>query len=409
MVTTVNKRTYILGFLLLLIFACKSDHLKVSTHKDIDRKVEKASRNLKDLALNLKRQSDFSKFPRSLKKSGDIKMVNTSDWTSGFYPGVLWLMYGLTEDIYWKQNATLFTNALESEQNNTLDHDIGFKMMSSFGLGYKFTKDQHYREVLIQSAKTLTTRFNSKVGCIRSWDHHEDKWGFPVIIDNLMNLELLFWAWKETGDQDFYNVASTHAKTTLKNHFREDYSSYHVVNYDTVSGAAIHKATHQGFSDNSSWARGEAWALYGYTMAYRETTDNQFLTQAEEIANYIINIARLPQDFVPLWDFSVNSTGGEPKDASSAAIIASALFELSTLTKTNSQEYLGVANKIIKSLSSENYFNVQGENKGFLLKHSTGSKPKNSEVDVPLIYADYYFLEALSRQIKITTNQTTAL
>ncbi|NCP05092.1 MAG: glucuronyl hydrolase [Flavobacteriales bacterium] len=402
-----------LVFILVFIYACKSDQSNDSAKRDvnnnINNKVEKASRNLKDLAKNLNQESDFLKFPRSLNKSGNIKLVNTSDWTSGFYPGVLWLMHDLTKDSYWKNNAVIFTNALEIEQNNSLDHDIGFKMMSSFGLGYKYTKDPHYRDVLIHSAKTLVTRFNPNVGCIRSWDHHKDKWEFPVIIDNLMNLELLFWAWKETGDEDFYNVASTHAKTTLKNHFREDYSSYHVVNYDTVSGAAIHKATHQGFSDNSSWARGEAWALYGYTMAYRETSDIQFLIQAEAIANYIINIALLPQDLVPLWDFSLNSAEGEPKDASAAAIMASALFELSTMTKTNSKEYLNVANGIIESLSSDNYFNIQGENKGFLLKHSTGSKPKNLEVDVPLIYADYYFLEALSRQIKITTNKTIAL
>ena len=327
--------------------------------------------------------------------------MNKRDWTSGFYPGVLWLMYELTKDTDWKEKATLYTNALESEQFNASNHDIGFKMMCSFGLGYKLTKNESYKKVLIQSARTLTTRFNEKVGCIRSWDHNKDKWEFPVIIDNLMNLELLFWAWKETGDPVFYNIAVSHAKTTMKNHFRNDYSSYHVVGYDADTGEVISKNTHQGYSDNSSWSRGQAWALYGYTMIYRETNDPIFLKHAENVANYIINIAKLPEDFVPLWDFDLQDLKTESRDASAAAIIASALYELSMLTEQDNKQYLNVANGIMGALSSDSYFNVKGANKGFLLKHSTGSKPKNSEVDVPLIYADYYYLEALSRKIEI--------
>lgn len=342
-------------------------------------------------------------FPRTIDTLSNLKLVNKKDWTSGFYPGVLWLMYDLTKDSSWKEKATFYTNALESEQFNGSNHDIGFKMMSSFGLGYKFTKNDTYKAILIQSAKTLTTRFDENVGCIRSWDHHQDKWEFPVIIDNLMNLELLYWAWKQTGDSVYYNIANTHAITTIQNHFRKDYSTYHVVSYDTISGVAKTKATHQGFSDESSWSRGQAWALYGYTMAYRETKDPEFLKQAENIANYIINIAKLPNDYIPLWDFSLEGSLDEPKDAAAAAVIASALYELSTLTDLEQNTYLKTANGIIDSLSSDAYFNKQGVNKGFLLKHSTGSKPNNSEVDVPLIYADYYFLEALSRKTKLTT------
>lgn len=400
----------LLSKILLLAFvsiiSCKSNQEMTKTNTSNRAIIEKASQQLGLLVEHTRKKSTESKFPRSLNTFGNLKLVDKNDWTSGFYPGVLWLMYDLTEDAIWKENAEIYTKLLESEKMNSSDHDIGFKMMSSYGLGYKFTNNPMYKQILIQSAETLITRFNPNVGCIRSWDHHKEKWQFPVIIDNLMNLELLFWAWKETGDEDFYNVASTHAKTTLNNHFREDYSSYHVVNYDTISGEAIHKATHQGFSDNSSWARGEAWALYGYTMAYRETSDAQFLIQAEKSADYIINTAGLPLDSVPIWDFSLANTKGEPKDASAASIIASALFELSTLSKEKSDNYESIANGIMESLSSDNYFNVQGENMGFLLKHSTGSKPKNSEVDVPLIYADYYFLEALSRQIKINKNKT---
>lgn len=340
-------------------------------------------------------------FPRTLDSLGRIKLVSKRDWTSGFYPGVLWFTYHLTENTYWKEEAVKFTHLLENEALNASNHDIGFKMMSSYGLGYKYTKNEAYKSVLIQSAKTLITRFDENVGCIRSWDHHKDKWQFPVIIDNLMNLELLYWAWKETGDSVFYNIANTHARTTMKNHFRSDYSSYHVVNYDTISGKVISKQTHQGYADDSSWARGQAWALYGYTMAYRETQDSEFLKQAEKVADYIINIAKLPEDFVPIWDFDLKDSLNEPRDASAAAVISSALFELSEYSEYNKKTYLNIANNILTSLSSNKYFNTSGEKKGFLLKHSTGSKPNNSEVNVPLVYADYYYLEALSRKINI--------
>tara|TARA_R110002096_G_scaffold111394_1_gene243138 strand:- start:34442 stop:35626 length:1185 start_codon:yes stop_codon:yes gene_type:complete len=381
----------------LLVFSCKTDNESNYNSQSI----EKASRQLKYISENTNNASDKIRFPRTINESGSLKLVNKRDWTSGFYPGVLWLMYELTKDTDWKEKATLYTNALESEQFNASNHDIGFKMMCSFGLGYKLTKNESYKKVLIQSARTLTTRFNEKVGCIRSWDHNKDKWEFPVIIDNLMNLELLFWAWKETGDPVFYNIAVSHAKTTMKNHFRNDYSSYHVVGYDADTGEVISKNTHQGYSDNSSWSRGQAWALYGYTMIYRETNDPIFLKHAENVANYIINIAKLPEDFVPLWDFDLQDLKTESRDASAAAIIASALYELSMLTEQDNKQYLNVANGIMGALSSDSYFNVKGANKGFLLKHSTGSKPKNSEVDVPLIYADYYYLEALSRKIEI--------
>lgn len=369
----------------------------------IDNKalIEKTSLQLNILSENVHKNSGKLKFPRSLDTSSEIKFVRQKDWTSGFYPGVLWLMYDLTKDTTWAKEATLFTELLENQKNNSSDHDIGFKMMSSYGLGYKLTKNEKYKDILIQSAKTLITRFDENVGCIRSWNHHQDKWEYPVIIDNLMNLELLYWAWQETGDSVYYNIANTHFKTTIKNHFRNDFSSYHVVSYDTITGVPEFRGTHQGFADDSCWARGEAWALYGYTMAYRETKNPDFLKQAEKIANYIINIAQLPNDFIPTWDYSLKDNPAEPKDASAAAIMASAFYELSTMTEKNNKDYLKVANNMMSSLSSEDYLNTKGENKGFLLKHSTGAKPSNSEVDVPLIYADYYFLEALSRKIKL--------
>jgi len=399
------KAIIYLATILTLLNSCKSD-VRLDDINEVENLIEKASAQLHNSpSLSEDTQGANTRIiPRSLKPSGELRLVKPKDWTSGFYPGVLWLMYDLSRDTTWKAYATAFTLLLEDEKNNARDHDIGFKMMSSYGHAYRLTGNKHYREVLIQSAKTLTTRYNNKVGCIRSWDHHKDKWQFPVIIDNMMNLELLFFAWKETNDSLFYNVANEHAQTTLKNHFRKDYSSYHVVSYDTISGDVMEKNTHQGFAHESSWARGQAWALYGYTMMYRETKNTVYLDQAENIADYIINTAQFPDDYIPYWDYHAPNITDEPKDASSAAIMASAFYELSSFSMNNGELYIRTADRIMTSLSSEKYLCKQGSNKGFLLAHSTGSKPKNSEVDVPLVYADYYFLEALKRKGNLLEN-----
>lgn len=352
------------------------------------------------MGINTYENSGNNIFPRSLDSTNKIRHVNSSDWTSGFYPGVLWQAYTLTHNKDFLKTAKKYTELLDLEKYNNSDHDIGFKIMSSYGKAYEITGKKEYRDVIIQSARTLITRYNDNVGCIRSWDHHSRKWEYPVIIDNLMNLELLFKAYNETREPVFYNIAVKHAETTLKNHFRNDYSCYHVVSYDSVSGEVIAKNTHQGYSDESSWARGQAWALYGYTMIYRETKKPEFLHQAEKIANYMLKIANLPSNLIPLWDYDAPANSNEPRDASAAAITASALFELSTFTESHEKLYSSSANKILETLSSKEYFIESFNNSGFLLKHSTGSKPKGSEIDVPLIYADYYYLEALSRKIE---------
>jgi unsaturated chondroitin disaccharide hydrolase len=309
----------------------------------------------------------------------------------------LWLAAELTGDNDLQQMAREFTTPLEQEKTNNKSHDMGFKMMSSFGQGYRLTNDSAYRSILIQSAKTLTTRFNEKIGAIRSWDHNRDKWQFPVIIDNMMNLELLFWASKQTGDQLYYNIAVKHAETTLANHFREDNSSFHVVDYDTLTGAVIKKNTHQGFSDASAWSRGQAWGLYGYTMCYRETGIVSFLYQAEKIADFILNHPNLPADKIPYWDFDAPAATGRPRDVSAATITASALYELAQFVPQKRAFYIKSAGEILSNLN-KSYLSKPGENKGFLLGHSTGSFPHNSEIDVPINYADYYYLEALVRQ-----------
>jgi rhamnogalacturonyl hydrolase YesR len=334
--------------------------------------------------------------PRTLD-SLQLKLVTSKDWTSGFFPGELWFLYEATGKKEWKEAAEKYTVNIEREKTNGGTHDMGFKIYCSFGQGYRLTKDAHYKEVIIQSAKTLSTRFNPVAGVIKSWDNK--KWDYPVIIDNMMNLELLFAATKLTGDSSFYKIAFSHAATTMKNHFRSDYSSYHVVNYDTTTGKVIQRVTHQGYADESAWARGQAWGLYGFTMCYRETKNKAFLDQAEHIAAFIMKHPNLPNDKVPYWDFNAPNIPNEPRDASAAAVIASGLYELSLYSKSG-KLYKNAADKIVESLT--NYYRAPvGDAKGFILLHSTGSKPSNSEVDVPLSYADYYYLEALLRMKKI--------
>ncbi|QNK63983.1 glycoside hydrolase family 88 protein [Pedobacter sp. PAMC26386] len=337
-----------------------------------------------------------SKFmaPRTLE-NGQLKSVIGRDWTSGFFSGMLWYLYDLTKDPKWLDPARKFTQKLAPQQYNTGTHDLGFIIYCSFGNGYRLTGDTSYRSVIIQAAKSLSKRFNPVAGVIRSWDHNADKWQFPVIIDNMMNLELLFEATKLTGDSSFYKIAVSHANTTLKNHFRKDFSSYHVVDYNPETGAVKWRGTAQGLSNSSAWARGQAWALYGYTMCYRETKDKTYLKQAENIAKFILTNPTLPVDKVPFWDFNDPQIPNAPKDASAAAIIASGLYELSGYSKEG-KNYRKTADQILNNLS-EKYTSNAGANEGFILAHSTGHKPAKSEIDVPIIYADYYYLEALSR------------
>ncbi|MCX6217903.1 glycoside hydrolase family 88 protein [Spirosoma sp.] len=334
--------------------------------------------------------------PRTIAADGSLQAVPARDWTSGFFPGELWYLYEYTGKKEWADEARTYTARLEREKTNGGTHDMGFKLYSSYGNGYRLTRDPAYRAVLIEAAKTLSTRFKPKAGIIRSWDHHQEVWQCPVIIDNMMNLELLFAATRLTGDSTFYRIAVTHARTTLKNHYRPDHSSYHVVDYDTLTGKVLKKNTHQGFSDESAWARGQAWGLYGYTVCYRETKDPAFLRQAESIAQFMLNHPHMPADLVPYYDFDAPGIPNEPRDASAAAIMASALFELSTYVPN--APYRKKADQVMTSLA-KSYTSSKGQNHGFLLLHSTGAK--TFERDVPLIYADYYYLEALLRAKKI--------
>ena len=338
--------------------------------------------------------------PRNSEPDGPLNLVPSKDWTSGFFPGELWFLYEYTQNNFWKKKAQQHTDILEKEKMNGSTHDMGFKVYCSFGNGYRLTQDEHYKEVLLQSARTLATRFKPAAGIIRSWDHSTAKWVCPVIIDNMMNLELLFWATKESKDSTFYRIAVDHAKTTMKHHFRPDFSSYHVIDYDTITGQVLKKNTHQGFADESAWSRGQAWALYGYTMCYRETRLPEFLEQAQNIEKYLFTHPNMPEDLIPYWDFDAPGIPDEPRDVSAATVIASALYELSLYDPEKGERYRSNADKIIENLTKHYRATLKKDN-GFLLLHSTGTKPTNTEVDVPIVYADYYFIEALMRKNKL--------
>jgi unsaturated chondroitin disaccharide hydrolase len=334
--------------------------------------------------------------PRTFE-NGKIKLVKSGDWTSGFFPGELWFLYEYTKDDKWLTQAKKYTAKIEKEQYNKGTHDLGFMIYCSVGNAYRLTKDERYKGIIIQAAKSLSTRFNPKTGVIKSWDHNKDKWKFPVIIDNMMNLELLFEATKLTGDSSFYKIAVSHADHTMKNHFRADNSSYHLVDYNPETGEVVKKQTVQGYADESAWARGQAWGLYGYTVCYRETHDKKYLAQAQKIEKFIFGNPTLPKDLVPYWDYNDPSIPNTSRDASAAAIMSSALFELAGYSKSN--DYKAKANTILYSLSKDFKapINTNGD---FILLHSTGHRPGKSEIDVPLNYADYYYLEALLRSKK---------
>ncbi len=338
------------------------------------------------------------KFPKTFfPKTGQYEFSNSSWWCSGFYPGTLLYLYEQTKDESLYKEALRINESLKKEQFNKGTHDLGFMMYCSFGNANRIAPKPEYREILINSAKSLSTRFNPAVGCIKSWNS-KDPNEYLVIIDNMMNLELLFWASKVTGDSSFYKIAVTHANTTLKNHFRKDYSSFHVINYNAKDGSVIQKRTAQGAADTSAWARGQAWGLYGFTEAYRETKDKKYLEQAIHIADFMLNHPDLPADKVPYWDFNAPGIPNALPDASAAAIMASALIELSGyVNPAAGKKYMTEAEDILRSLSSAEYKAAAGTNGGYVIKHCVGHYPNKTEVDVPLTYADYYFVEAMAR------------
>ena len=338
---------------------------------------------------------DDPKIPRTFI-DGQVVTSGPKDWTSGFFSGSLWYLYEFTRDEKWLAAATNYTARLDSIKQRRISHDIGFQLNCSFGNGYRLTHNPAYRDVLLLGAQSLATWFKPDVGLIRSWDH--GNWNYPVIIDNMMNLELLVRAAREGGDGRWREIAISHADRTRTNHFRPDYSSFHLVDYNSTNGTVLKKETHQGAADDSAWARGQAWGLYGYTMMFRETGHPAYLAQATNIANFILRHPRLPADKIPYWDFDAPDIPHAPRDASAATIMSSALIELSRLVGGEAGEnYLALARQQLLSLSSPAYRASAGANGNFILMHSVGNLPAGSEVDAPLSYADYYYLEALLR------------
>lgn len=337
--------------------------------------------------------------PRTTKNN-KIVYVRYADWTSGFFPGSMWYLFELTGDKKWERLATKYTEALDSAQYLTRHHDVGFIVGCSYLNGLRKGQKQ-YKDVIIQTARSLSTRFRPAAGIIQSWNvdrgwQSKRGWKCPVIIDNMMNLELLFEATRLSGDSTFHQIAVSHADKTLENHFRKNNSCYHVVDYDSETGAVRNHQTAQGYTDESSWARGQAWALYGYTICYRYTHDPRYLEQACHVYDFIFTHRNLPSDLIPYWDYDALNIPNEPRDVSAASITASALYELNSYTQKSA--YIETADKILASLSLPTYRAATGTNGNFILMHSVGSIPHGAEIDAPLNYADYYFLEALKRK-----------
>jgi rhamnogalacturonyl hydrolase YesR len=343
---------------------------------------------------------DSLRLPRSVK-DGRVRLTDIYDWTSGFFPGCLWYEYELTGDKYFERKAEKFTEFLIDLKDYKGTHDLGFMMYCSYGNAYRITGNDRILPILIEAANSLVSRYSDTTRTIRSWDF--GTWSYPVIIDNMMNLELLFFAGKHSGNPKYREIAMNHADATMKNHFRKDNSSFHVVSYVPSTGEVESRGTFQGYSDESAWARGQAWGLYGYTVCYRETQKIDYLEMAEKIAAFIMNHPRMPADKIPCWDYDDPGVPNVPRDASAAAITASALLELSTLVGDGSK-YFNYAEDILKSLSSDSYLAKSGNNHGFVLMHSVGHLPAGSEIDVPLVYVDYYYLEGLRRYLEMKRN-----
>ncbi|MDR1938200.1 MAG: glycoside hydrolase family 88 protein [Tannerellaceae bacterium] len=385
-------------FACFLITACAP-----AKEKPINEVIDEALAFAEQQSLRMaqKYAGDDKLLPRSFS-NGEMITSDSEWWCSGFFPGLLWYLYENDPKPELLAYARQYTARIEPEKYNTHTHDLGFMLFCSFGNGLRLTGDTAYREVLLTGAESLSTRYNPTIGLIRSWDNtNGGKWQYPVIIDNMMNLELLFWASRESGNPRYYNLSVSHADKTGEQHFRPDFSSFHVVSYDTLTGKPHVKQTHQGFSAESAWARGQAWGLYGYTVAYRETKEARYLEQAKQIARFLLSHPNMPEDYIPYWDFDAPNIPDALRDASAGAIICSALVELAGyVDEALAREYLAVAGKQIRTLASPAYTAGLGENGDFILMHSVGHLPGNSEVDVPLTYADYYYVEALTRYKK---------
>ena len=390
----------VVGLAVVLGF-CMCTH-KPSGTLDVNKALDYCAKQTQRTLTELETDSgiDYTMMPRNImadEQHWNCRKATKEEWCAGFWPGVLWYDYEYTKDKQVLEEAENFTHSLKFLSHIPAnDHDLGFLVFCSYGNGYRLTKNPAYKQVILDTADTLATLFNPIVGTILSWPREVEprNWPHNTIMDNMINLEMLFWAAKNGGNPYLYDIAVSHADKTMKSQFRPDYTSYHVAVYDTITGNLIKGVTHQGYADSTMWARGQAWAIYGYTVVYRETKDPKYLDFAQKVTDVYLD--RLPEDKVPYWDFDDPSIPNAPRDASAGAVVASALLELSTyLPNGTGKRYKDAAIEMLTSLSSDSY--QSGESKPSFLLHSVGHWPNHSEIDASIIYADYYYIEALLR------------
>lgn len=399
---------FIKPFLLLAVFffvACNSQKKQSLVSNTAKFKVKEVlDLNVLKTKKTLQTIPSVDSFPRNIDKGGkNWNFVGVKDWCSGFFPGVVWYAYEASGDEFIKAQAEKVTSPIKTIAFSPAEnHDIGFMVYCSYGNGYRLTGNKEYKKILLSAADTLATLYNPKVGSILSWPSEVHLFRHNTIVDNMMNLELLYWAAKNGGNKELYNIATSHAEITMKNLIRKDYSMFHVGSFNEETGEFLQGYTHQGLADDSMWARGQTWGIYGFSIAYRETGKKEFLESAIKLSDHYIN--RLPEDLIPFWDFDDPKIPNSPKDASAAAVAACGMLELSGLVKDEAlkEKYYNAAVSYIQELSSDRY--LSGDTNQALLLHSTGHYPKKSEVDVPIVYADYYYMEALVRLKKLEAN-----
>lgn len=370
---------------------------------DVDKQLQYCSRQV-GRALKELQPYDYTVEPRNIlqgdkQKGWNCRKATAAEWCSGFWPGILWMTYSYNKDVEVRRQAENYTKPIESIVHTPVyDHDLGFLAFCSIGKGFEQTGTPRYKQLILDAADSLATLFNPKVGTMLSWPREVDRQGWPhnTIMDNMINLETMFWASRNGGNPLLYDLAVMHATTTMKHHFRPDGSSYHVAVYDTISGDFIKGVTHQGYADNSMWARGQSWAIYGYTVVYRYTRDKVFLDFAQKVTDiYLKRLKETSDDLIPRWDFD-DPNPNAPKDASAACVVADALIELSGYVGgAKGAAYKQAAIDMLAQLSTPRY--QSGKKNVAFLMHSTGHHPAGSEIDASIIYADYYYLEALLR------------
>ncbi len=395
-------KKYLFGIMLCFLTACQKQQ---QTALDADNalnycvtQVNRALEALKDSTGNY----DYSMEPRNILEGDtawNCRKASEQEWCSGFWPGILWMDYAYTKDERVRKAAEGYTEALSFLGSKpAYDHDLGFLVINSFLKGYEATGNDKYKRIALAAADTLATLYNNKVGTILSWPRHvKDFGGHNTIMDNMINLELLFWASENGGSQHLKDIAISHADTTMRYHFRSDGSCYHVAIYDTLSGNFIKGVTHQGLADSSMWSRGQSWAIYGYTMVYRYTKQQRFLDHAQKVTDiYLKRLHDTSNDWIPIWDMDDPHGQQAPKDASTACVVASALLELCQYVDAEKgKDYRAAAESMLRDLASDIYQSRE-RNVAFLM-HSTGHHPAGTEIDASIIYADYYYIEALLR------------